>query len=388
MKKFTNYKVAAKLLNFFSYLRLFLKISKPSRGMTLIEVLVAFSVLVIVITPLTTVFVLSSKFARINRNKLLAGALAQEKVEVVRNLDYDLVGTDTGWPSGIIPSLEQGIEKGGVSFDIVTDIRYIDDPFDGNVYGTVPDKGVDLYPNDYKKVEIEIYKSGELLSRLTTNVSPSGQETAEGTGIISTEVLDANGDPLQDALVEIDNPDKGISIDITTDIEGKVLVPALPPDNEAYEILVSKGTEFSTDQTYSASAENPNPNKKHLSVTEGELTEASFQIDRLSDLHLKITLASDPQENPISEPINLKMTGAKTIGTDDEGNPIYKYQNTFTVENGTTDLSDLEWDTYSFELCGGSETSFTIVETVPEIPLVLDPGITQTLIIKVEPSGG
>lgn len=360
--------------------------NSKEKGLTLMEVLVAFSILIIVIVPLTTVFILSSKFARINRNKLLAESLAQEKIEVVRNLEYDNVGTETGWPQGVTPAQELGINKGNVIFDVYTDIRFVDDPFDGDAYGSDPERGTDLYPNDYKKVEIEVYREGKLLSRLTTNVSPEGQETAEGTGIVSIEVLDANGDPIMDALVEITNPGQGIDIDISTNIEGRVLIPALPPDNEAYQILVSRGTDYSTDQTYSVTPENPNPDKNHLSVAEGELTESTLQIDLLSDLRIILTLASDPEENPIADPVNLKMTGAKTIGSDEGGLPIYKYISTFTVQNGIHDIADLEWDTYTIELTGDSETSFVIIESIPLLPLVLDPDVSQTLIIKLNPT--
>jgi len=352
--------------------------------MSLVEVLVAFSVLIIVAVPLTTLFTASSKFARVNRNRLLAESLAQDKMETIRNLNYDNVGTDTGWPRGIISASVNGIEKGGVTFDERVDIRYVDDPYDGNIYGTVPGKGVDLYSNDYKKVQIRIYKDDNLLTELSSNVSPSGQETAVGTGVLEISALDGNGNAASDAQVEINDPGKSISIVTTTNIEGKVLVPALPPDTEAYGIKVSKGSLYSVDQTYAVTLENPNPVKKPLSVNVGKLTQSSFQIDQLSNVSLKLTLASDPNESPILNPVNLKVTGNKTIGSDGAGLPIYKYQATALVENGQINLPNLEWDTYTFELTGGSEAAWQIVESVPPLPLVLNPGVNVNLVIKLQ----
>jgi hypothetical protein len=74
--------------------------------------------------------------------------LAQEKIEVVRNMPYENIGTVGGIPPGVLPQTET-VTINNLAFEIKTTIVYIDDPFDG----LSPD---DLLPTDYKRVSIEI----------------------------------------------------------------------------------------------------------------------------------------------------------------------------------------------------------------------------------------
>src|SRR5690606_13925038 len=92
-----------------------------------------------------------------NRARISAKHLAQEKMELIRNLPYDEIGTQGGIPSGSLLQNES-IQQNGLNFNVKTDIIYIDDPFDD----TSPD---DLLPTDYKRVRVDVSWGGITPSR-------------------------------------------------------------------------------------------------------------------------------------------------------------------------------------------------------------------------------
>ena len=116
-------------------------------GFTLVELLVALTILVIVITPLTIALIKNGQFMVRNKGKLIAESVASEQIEIIRNLAYDDVGTDIGQPHGIITACPAPMTKDGITFVVRVDIRYVDDPYDQ----TTPQ---DTHPDDYKKAEV------------------------------------------------------------------------------------------------------------------------------------------------------------------------------------------------------------------------------------------
>jgi hypothetical protein len=78
-------------------------------------------------------------------------ALANEQLEVARNLPYSDVGIVAGWPIGKIPYQKTEIRH-GANFVVTTTVRNIDDPFDGTIGGTPNDPS----PADYKLVDLSL----------------------------------------------------------------------------------------------------------------------------------------------------------------------------------------------------------------------------------------
>ena len=69
------------------------------------------------------------------------------------------------------------------------------------------------------------------------------------------------------------------------------------------------------------------------------------------------------------------MRGAKTIGTDGGGAPVYKYNQNFTTDgNGMAATTSLEWDTYTLSI----PASFDIAESCPPQPPYVAPNTTVT----------
>jgi len=83
-------------------------------------------------------------------------------------------------------------------------------------------------------------------------------------------------------------------------------------------------------------------------------------------------------EGPIPRPTTtFTMQGAKTIGTDGGGAPIYKYTDSHTTGvDGTLAIEGIEWDTYLITK-GSAESSLSVAEACPFQPFGLNPGISQ-----------
>jgi len=254
---------------------------KIKKGFTLIEALIAVFLIVIIFVGIVGAFVASMKILVQSKARATALSLANQRIEEIRNLPYDDVGTVGGIPQGEIPQTETRTLN-GIEFTIKTTIIYIDDPFDG----VAPD---DPIPSDYKRVKVKVswptMIGGEVT--LISDISPKGIETTEGGGTLLITVLNASGEPVGQAEVRVKNDQVSPSIDATylTDDYGNLLLPGAPASTEAYQVWVEKSG-YSSQRTYSRT-EIANPLKPHLSVYEGELTEASFAIDLLGSLSIE-----------------------------------------------------------------------------------------------------
>ena len=100
------------------------------------------------------------------------------------------------------------------------------------------------------------------------------------------DVFDATVQPVVGADVRVINNTTTSTIDTTvvTNSVGRAMFPGAPAA-AGYEIIVTKPG-YSTDQTYSATTSNPNPNPPHVAVIESAVSSVSFSIDELSDLAL------------------------------------------------------------------------------------------------------
>jgi len=254
---------------------------KIKKGFTLIEALIAVFLIVIIFVGIVGAFVASMKILVQSKARATALSLANQRIEEIRNLPYDDVGTVGGIPQGEIPQTETRTLN-GIEFTIKTTIIYIDDPFDG----VAPD---DPIPSDYKRAKVKVswptMIGGEVT--LISDISPKGIETTEGGGTLLITVLNASGEPVGQAEVRVKNDQVSPSIDATylTDDYGNLLLPGAPASTEAYQVWVEKSG-YSSQRTYSRT-EIANPLKPHLSVYEGELTEASFAIDLLGSLSIE-----------------------------------------------------------------------------------------------------
>lgn len=343
-------------------------------GFTLIETVIAVMIFIIVSVGVYSVFTRLVRLSIISKQKIAATALANEQLEIIRNIPYADVGVQAGIPLGIIPRT-QALTRDGIEFTTEATIRNIDDPFDGTIGGDPND----LSPADYKLVEIQV-SCGSCISfqplSFSTISAPKNLETTSSNGALFVHVIDSFGQPVQGASIHIENNDElpAIVIDETSNSEGILQIVDTPPGTENYEISVTKPG-FSTHQTESPEEFN-NPLKPHATVAEQEITSISFSIDELSSLDISTVT---PTCTPIPF-INFTLQGSKLISEDPN---VYKYQQALqTNASGLLSLSSIEWDTYTPTL---NEPTYSLAGSLPVSPFTLPPNASQNLQLVLEP---
>ncbi len=350
-------------------------------GSTFIEIIISLSLMSILILSVLAVLVFNMQIISSGKSRAIAMGLANEKLENLRNLPYDNLATVNGpiYPAGNIVD-DEDVTVNGIKMVVHTDIDYVDDQFDGNFDGTVNGKPQDFYPYDYKKitVTVRLKSDNRKLADISTNVAGKVAETATNTGIILVKVIDANGNPVNDATVQLtnNNPNPAVNITTSTDSQGQVLIPKMPPDSsQGYHLVVSKAG-YSSDQTYPANGATPVPTQPDFNVQAQQVITQTMAIDQLANV---LTIkAIDVNGNPISG-VNLNVHGQKTINSSPT---VYKFTSTKTTNsNGEISFTALEWDSYDVEA-----SNYTIVACAPYKPFTLNPAASLSVTLTLDSS--
>lgn len=352
-----------------------------NRGQSLIGILIAMAIFSILSQTVLTIAAASYRFVAYNRARITARHLAQEKIEFIRNLPYDNVGTSGGIPSGTLPQTEN-ITRNGLRFTVTMSIIFVDDIFDGTQGGTPPD----TLATDYKRIRVAVSWEGIESSNsnpvvLLTDIAPKGIETTEGGGTLSIIVFDANGDPVPEANLHVvqNSVTPNIDVNFQTAANGRFIFTGVPACISCYQITVTKAG-FSSERTYSTT-EVANPTKPHQTVIEGQLSEISFSIDHTATLNLATKHGREDNFSNFGN-VSFRLRGEKTIGTDSSANPVYKYDQLNTTDsNGFLVLNNMEWDSYYFS--PNPLTSYDISGTQPLQPLIVQPGSSVAFAISL-----
>lgn len=337
-------------------------------GFTLIETIVGLVVMTLMVTAVSQLFVSNLANAMLGKARAIGLELAQEQMEYLRDLPYDSLRTQNGtiYPPGTLPDT-QSIVRGGYRFVVATQISYVDDPYDGNAAGTIPGKPKDLNPADYKRVQIAVslQTGGQKVAQLTSDFAAKAAETASNTGILSIQVINASGNPVPSANVTITNTAQSpaVNISTTTDNNGYVTIPNLPPDsNNEYQVAATLPG-YSTDTTIPAPSGTQTAVELNPNVLVQQVTSVTMTIDRTSTLSISVV---DTSGNPIANKA-ITVTGAKETML----NPIaYKYAQASTTDSGgDISLTGMEWDSYSYAPPAG----YYLVSSQPYAPTALSP---------------
>jgi type II secretory pathway pseudopilin PulG len=371
------------LVEFKEVLKLDMRINRKS-GFTLIEALVAVFVFLIVAGGIMQAYFVLINSAKLSRIRIAATLLANEQLEIARNLPYTSVGVIGGIPNGVLDP-ERILIKDGVTFKIRTTVRNVDDDFDGTFGGSPNDDS----PADYKLIEALVTcitcKSFPPVS-LTTNISAKNRETTSNNGALFVNVFNALGQPVEGADIHILNSAVNPPVDLSdiSGVNGSLQLLDVIPSNQSYQVNVSKAG-YSSDMTYlPGAASNPNPLKPHVTVASKQATQISFSIDELSSLRVYTvtgTCTSTPN-------IGFGLRGSKIIGTNPD---VYKYD-LYHVTNSSAvkDISGLEWDTYSLSIPVTSTSTHFLAGTLPMSPVSVLPGASQEIkaIVKAKNPNG
>lgn len=350
-------------------------------GFTLIETLIGLGILLIVLTAVWALFHAGINAIGSARAKSTAISVANEQIEIIHNLPYQSVGTTTGWPLGVLPPTSS-IERNGFAFSISIRAKYVDDPYDGNAFGTIPGKPSDTQPSDYKLVEVSVCWSQypcPTPMRLTSNIVPKGVESSPGTGTLALQVLDASGGPVREANVVVTNAltVPAINISNTTDSAGNLLLPSLPPAQDSYHVVVTK-TGYSDDFTITPSSQNPQPTRPDTSVVADQVTPLTFFIDKLAE----ITLVTVNSSCLVQPDISFRLHGDYLDGTDPD---VYRYSADLTTgATGQLTISNLRWDNYTLAI--DPSEAVDISGTTINQPFNILPGSDQVVYIHLSPN--
>ena len=247
---------------------------KSGGGFTLVDVLVGTFLMLIVFLGIFGVFQLGIKIIFLSKSRIEATAIAKGEIEVIRNLPYGSIGVDGSFPDGILEA-ETDIARNQVSYNVQRRVDFIIDSTDGV---SSPE---DECPNDYKKVEIKVAWQGKYPGEavLVTDIAPKdlGQECEIIGGVIFVSVFNVLGQMVDSPLIEIKDIETEEVLKTATPLQGEHYFSLEP---NTYKIVVSKDS-FSTEQTYGTD-EIAIPEKPHPIVLQGQVTEISFSIDKLS----------------------------------------------------------------------------------------------------------
>ncbi len=256
---------------------------QSSAGLSLVSALISIAIMTVVFFALFST--LQRIIDMISRQKAEAGAVAliSERMEYIRSLAYNDVGTFGGIVPGNLPQIGT-TTLNGVEYTERIVVLYKDDPADGLLLAD--SNGITA---DYKIIKVQYTwdHKGELQDRsMVSNIVPRGIETLAGGGTLVINVFDATASPVPSAEVRVVNNSTSPVIDTTvfTNANGIAMFPGAPAAAN-YQISVTK-TGYSSDQTYTADISNPNPNPPHIAVIESSVSSVSFSIDELSDLEI------------------------------------------------------------------------------------------------------
>lgn len=300
-------------------------ILKNKNGFTLVEVMVSTCIIAVLILGVYSLLIYTLQVTADNKLRVGAIMLADKKMEYIRNLPYNSVGTVGGMIHGNIPDNET-VAQNNVRFNVNILVQYKDDPYDGTEDGS-PD---DTRSNDYKIVTIKVEWHGPLGAKNITTfskIAPKGMEGDLGGGTLSILVHDSVMNPVKNATVTIINNLLATPINFSAQTSefGRLNFPGAPVSDAGYEITVTK-TGYSTSSTTAKTIENPNPTLINASVMQGKKTEVAYEIDLVSDLIIKAVTANTPQNWQINTDNSHESQNNSRLAIDASGNIYIVWQ--------------------------------------------------------------
>ncbi len=356
-----------------------MKTKRNHSGFTLIEMLAFLFIFSLITVTFYSVWTVGTNHILFAKNQLAAAALANEKMEIVRNLAFDDIAHTTGAPVGNL-NQDEDVSRSGRLFHVLTQIKNEDDPFDGTYDGADA-----AAPIDYKLVKITVSWDGEQHSiALSSRFVPAGiEQPMAGQGILVVNVSSdkAGGALVSGSTVRVQNSETGFDETHSTDSIGRLLLLGLPESLNKYQITLTK----SGYETVSTAPPYPdslyNPVHEHASVISGAINTIDIFQNELSDLRV---ITQNYADQPVGG-IDFHLKGGKQIGTENivPNNPIYNFDaDDDTGAGGEKNLEDISPGQYEFTLL---ESGYKVIGTNPAASFLLLPGEAKTLTVKVSP---
>ncbi|MBL7156212.1 MAG: prepilin-type N-terminal cleavage/methylation domain-containing protein [Candidatus Pacebacteria bacterium] len=344
------------------------------RGFTLIDVLVGCSLMLIVFLSIFGIFQLGIKAVWLSKYKIDAVSIAKGEMEKIRNFSYADIGIDGRFPAGDLQS-QTDIISNQVEYTIKRNVEFVINSADGVAF---PE---DECPQDYKKVEVKVSweakSPGEV--KLISDFAPKNlaQECSDIGGVLFVSVFDSLGAMIDFPFIEVKDPETDEVVKTAAPYGGQYYF-SLPPS--LYKIVISKDG-YNNNRTYGID-EIAIPEKPHSNILEGEVAEISFSIDKLADFSIDTVSIIQGEEDPVPVPfVNFSLKGEKIIGKDEQEQPVYKYlENHISNLSGHINITDLEWDSYTFSIDPYSGLDLSDINPSPQ-PVDLLPETNTSVIL-------
>lgn len=274
------------------------RVAASEGGFTLVEILVALTILLIASVAFVPLFVYVAEASDANQARLVATNLAISQIEKIRALSYEKVGTKGGNPPGDIPH-EQKETVGGREYIIRTDIWWVNDPSDDDASGNDP------IPYDYKRVKVTVTAPGLFAGSVTTSldirtlVALEGEEEVFPGGNILAQAFRGWRPPDEDPDKDPDEQTvEGVRIDLLTGPSAPQTLWTDERGQALFAILYEGDYAVAADASAQGMMVRPLQEEQTVSVSEAMTTQATFEVER--PCHLALKLRNKDTGAPIS----------------------------------------------------------------------------------------
>lgn len=337
----------------------FIQKKNSQKGFTLIESLIFLFIFALIATTFFQAYIVTTRTVLNSKNRLGATALANQRMEIIRSIEYTTIGTKhwngSAWVYGIPAGdliEEEDISVNTTLYHVDTFVQYVDDTFDGS-------SPTDTIPTDYKRVRVTVSWGGRTADEtvaLFGNFSPNGVESSSGGGVLSINALDSSGIGISGVNVRIQNSSAGIDTTATTDSTGNVTLPGTPAGTQQYILTLSKSGYYGANTYAPYPTTAYTPVDVHASVVANVLNQKTLVIDRDVDMKLK---TQDPFGVAVPS-VSFSVAGGRVLGTTPStGVQVYSLnQSTSTDSSGEKTFSDQSYGRYTFTIPDTSAYEF------------------------------
>ncbi len=334
--------------------------AENSKGFTLIEALVVMFIFALIAVVFSQIYTVGTRLIIESKNRLGATALANQKMEIIRSIAYDKIGTKRwngsiwvyGIPAGDLLE-DETISVNTMKYTVHTFVQYVDDAFDGKL-GGAPN---DTIPTDYKRVRVTVSWGNlgvDQTVALFGNFSPNGIESSGGGGVLSVNIIGVDGSGVVGVNVHAVNSASGVDFTATTDATGNITLPGAPAGTEKYVLTASKNGYFGATTYPSYPTSSYNPVDVHASVVINTLNQKTLVVDRAVEVKLA---THDPFGTAIPN-VSFALTGGRVLGTDPAtGELVYGFSSTSSTNgSGEKVYPNESYGQYTFtQLASGYE---------------------------------
>lgn len=328
-----------------------MKISNNKTGFTLVEVIVGIALIAIVFSGIFGAYRLSLKVVSLSKNKITATAIANEQIEIIRNLPYASVGTSGAIlprAAGVLsPSAVKTLD--GITFTVETKVRFVTDELQTN--GTLTSNPCG---RNYKSASVVVSWKDVFPGNVTLSTIAAPKSIVEEVqtcssqpgGVLTVTVFDSHGVLVNSPMISIYDIGGTVLYDTAAPTAG---FHSFPLAVGAYRVAVTKNG-YSSARSYGTN-EISTPDTSNPTVLIGENVPVSLSIDKLSTVTIS-TISPTGQDNfadSFADQAKISLMDGTQIsaGSIVLAGPPYSGSG-FAISNTIAPPNLVSWDSFNF----------------------------------------